>query len=379
MGLGTALGGRRVVGVVCVCALLLLLMQPSALRRSPVARGCGEVASHVVATAPSPDLALYFFLTADVLLRGWPVDLLLGTLAANPTLSVFVLIDDENMTPAMQVSPASVASELARACRCRDDKDLVFLHTSALNSSRAHTMRPVHDGMFPQEQTAGRIRMFARFCYQADLAKRMGHRRVLTLDSDIVLLEDVAYLVGSYPQDVVSPAGWTSQFVLWSQPALDAFCDAIHSHFGWNQSTFMARSRMYPLDDVWNDMYFLRWWLDADSSSRHLSRHLFLPGFHLASPYNASTAGPDLKWLAAADFNIFGRGCGNASDVVCLASNHTAASQLQPRTFCSTGDALGGVHFQGDVCKSRARGFIRGLYRQQGQGDGPHNRCMPQL
>jgi hypothetical protein len=364
-----------VVGVVCVCAFLLLL-QPRGTRRSTTARGCGEVVSHVDATASPPNLALYFFLTYDVLLRGWPVDLLFGTLASNPTLSVFVLIDDENMTPAMRVSPASVASELARACRCRG-KDLVFLHTSALNSSRAKTMRPLHDGMFPKEQTAGRIRMFGRFCFQADLARMLGHRRVVTLDSDIVLLEDVAYLAGAYPQDVVSPADWTSQFVLWSQHGLDAFCDAIHSHFGWNQSTFMARSRMYPLDDVWNDMYFLRWWLD-DPSSRHLSRHLFLPGFHLASPYNASTAGPDLKWLAAADFNFFGRGCGTASEVVCLA-NYTGSSQLQPRTFCSTGDALGGLHFQGDVCKSRAKAFIRGLYRQQGQGDWTYNRCMPQL
>ena len=376
MGPGAALGGRRAL-VVCVCALLLLLQsaKPGVLRRSLPPRGCAAVASHVEPAASSPALALYFFLTADVLLRGWPIDLLLGTLAANPHLSVFVLIDDESTTPAMQVSPASVAAELARACRCRE-QNLVFLHTSALNSSRSHSMRPFHDGMFPPEQTQGRIRMFARFCYQADLAKQLGHNRILTLDSDIVLLEDVAYLVDAYSQDVVSPADWTSQFVLWTQPGLDAFCDAIHAHFGWNQSTFMARSRMYPLDDVWNDMYFLRWWLD-DPSSQHFSRHLFLPGFHLASPYNASTSGPDLKWLAAADFNIFGRGCGNASDVVCLAGNQSGASQLQPRKFCSTGDALGGLHFQGDVCKSRARGFIRELYQRQGNGS--QNRCMSQL
>jgi hypothetical protein len=84
--------------------------------------------------------------------------------------------------------------------------------------------------------------MLSRFCELADLAKRESFSRVLSLDADVALLDDVDSLFRDVIEDLVTPCDTCSQVVLWRPSALDRFCDGLLRF--WENS---IRTLMGPL------------------------------------------------------------------------------------------------------------------------------------
>jgi hypothetical protein len=68
--------------------------------------------------------------------------------------------------------------------------------------------------------------MMSRFCEWSDAVLEYDFKRILTIDSDVALFENVNEAFQGFTEDVVSPCRACSQVVLWTQKSLSNFCDA---------------------------------------------------------------------------------------------------------------------------------------------------------
>ena len=68
--------------------------------------------------------------------------------------------------------------------------------------------------------------METRYCEWADLALMHNLDRVLTLDADVAVFQDVDEVFHNYTEDIISPCSQCSQVVLWKTSALSHHCDA---------------------------------------------------------------------------------------------------------------------------------------------------------
>jgi hypothetical protein len=277
----------------------------------------------------------------DVVCTSWSLALLVLTRLYNPHIDIWLIFAGTTSQWTTSV-PEAIKQRLG---------DLK-VHVICLNevAGRGKILAVHHGKMFPAEQVEGRTLMFARFCYQADLANLLGHERILTVDSDIGIFEDFRY-VTSYDVDIVTPADWTSQFVLWKRTALSDFCSAITEHFALDEKVFLQQQGLFPSWDVWNDMFFLRLYLGF--LAPNASRHIFLPHF---PSHTAPSSRFSLKWVAAANLNSIIENCEQMERRVCV---ETPFLQVVPHVFfCNSTVSVGALHFQGDRgCKAQATKF----------------------
>jgi hypothetical protein len=115
--------------------------------------------------------------------------------------------------------------------------------------------------------------MESRFCEWADLAKAEGLDRVITIDSDVALYDDVDAIFKAFPEDIVTPCAACSQIVLWNTKALSNYCDGLIEFFLQPSDQLFKMSVKYQLvrcsgGDDFNDMTFLKIYL-LDNFGRH--------------------------------------------------------------------------------------------------------------
>jgi hypothetical protein len=211
--------------------------------------------------------------------------------------------------------------------------------------------------------------MFSRFCLWADLAKDEGLERVLAVDSDIALFDDVQKVFAPFQEDVVTPCSTCSQISLWNAKALDMFCDSMLAFLTLPPGQVFDLLLKYhairapheggPPHLHFTDMDFLRIFLEENLGGHNLkwvdltasaepSPRIPLPGVWL--PANtAFWASQDMMtpagFLAAPDKNIY---CKNFDDIFTFQPSSTSGMPLP--THKATGVTFPIIHFN-NLCK----------------------------
>jgi hypothetical protein len=179
----------------------------------------------------------------------FPVDFLRISRLFNPNTTFVLLVDKAELE-----SKPYFAAEMKKL-----SVQIIYREHYRRNTSRAlryediHTrVGGIHDKM-----------MMSRFCEWSDVVSKHGFKRILTIDSDVALFQNVDEAFRSFSEDIVSPCKSCSQVVLWRPKALSNFCDAHIDYLSLNDK---SRTMLYEkygdpssLDEQkrWNDMRML--------------------------------------------------------------------------------------------------------------------------
>jgi len=137
--------------------------------------------------------------------------------------------------------------------------------------------------------------MLTRFCEISDAANELNLRRVLLIDSDVGLFADILDVFKDYPEDVVTPCSWCSQFVLFSSEVLSNFCDAQLQFLTEKQYAHLRQKK--PVID---DMAMLGLFLTEDWQKEQRFTYITLQD-ETPSLRNLNPA----KWIAAVSVQFY--------------------------------------------------------------------------
>ncbi|KAL4420417.1 hypothetical protein ABPG75_010073 [Micractinium tetrahymenae] len=232
----------------------------------------------------------------------WWAQFLLVSRLYNPGLPITAIVNDRGAVQASPVGAALAAAggrlaaiEAVNAPGSRGAR--LEAAAAAIYASYLHMWAPGHPctepgGMEGERCRAAlglRMRLLARFCWQADLAAADDADYVLTMDADAMLTDDLrAALLEQHMRgvDVLTFTEWSSQesgavwlagfgglhvcsvglVVLWRREALDAFCDAQVEMLSMDRQSLyyvFKAGRGGSMDQEWNDMNALQAFLRA--------------------------------------------------------------------------------------------------------------------
>lgn len=231
------------------------------------------------ALAPRVAISTYNNLKQGVLLQGslWWAKWLLISRLYNPHIPFVAIVNRKSELD------ASTVAEHFKAAGIQMVEEQAYLRNGSraaeLESLAPQLLSRVQQALCPDKtkHPCGKpvmvhhITMFTRFCMQADLANELDVDYMLVMDADVVLLDNVMSVMLELMQEtqVLVHVEFSSQYIIFSRKALNAFCDSMLEHIKMPEeeaNDIFHAGGLYlhkVMGFKWCDMHFLAAFLRA--------------------------------------------------------------------------------------------------------------------